>query len=662
MWTKQQLWQILPVLSISTIFIVSGFLVYEFGLTVLPGTFAILFLLYITNRNFSQALKSSREQAEQAARHVNELSHYISEQEKISAILQKSEERFRNAFDYAAVGMALSESSGKLLKVNKKLCDIIGYEERELLEKNYSELIYADDLESLNVNLSQLLIGAMNSFEIEKRVYHKNGEVLWLNWSASFLRDDANNSSHFIFQLQDITVRKRAEERLAHDALHDALTGLPNRTLFLDRLNVAFMRAKRNFSSKFAVLYMDFDRFKLVNDSFGHLVGDELLIEISRRLSNTLRASDTVARLGGDEFTMLIEEISSFGEANQIAARIREEMAKPFKLNGQDFVATISIGIAHWTRDYEKPEFLLRDADTALYQAKQGGRDQYKIFDKEMHERAARLLQIETDLRLALDRNEFFLVYQPIVDLVSQKLRGFESLIRWQHPRHGLISPLEFISIAEETGLIAPIGQWVLREACTQLREWQRKNDEYENLWVSVNVSTKQFTHTNLISDVENILNEAKLSPNCLKLEVTESAMVENIEYAVGVMRGLQEMGLKLSIDDFGTGYSSLSYLHKLPLHSLKIDRSFVNQMFESTENKEIIKTIVALAQSLKLEIVAEGVENSIQAAELKNLDCQFGQGYYFAKPLEAARIEDFVTTLTQDKTDFTVPEKKKVA
>jgi diguanylate cyclase (GGDEF)-like protein len=462
-----------------------------------------------------------------------------------------------------------------------------------------------------------------------------------LMWSASLIQDEVNESSHFIFQLQNITDRKRAENQLIHDALHDALTGLPNRVLFLDRLQSAFNRAKRNFNNQFAVLYLDFDRFKLVNDSFGHLVGDQLLLEIAARLQKVLRASDTIARLGGDEFTMLVEEITNIDEAVQIAERIRQEMAKPFILNEQQIFASVSIGIAGWSRSYTRPDFLLRDADTALYQAKRLGRDRYEIFNDEMHEKALRFLQIETDLRYAIERDEFFLVYQPIVDLENSNLLGFEALIRWQHPDRGLVSPLEFISIAEEIGMIAPIGEWCLQTACRQLNLWQKNCGFSKDLWVSVNVSTKQFMQTDLVSLVSKTLIETELSPNCLKLEVTESAMVEDIEFAVNVMQKLKQIGVKLSIDDFGTGYSSLSYLHRLPLSSLKIDRSFVNQMNDSEENQEIIKTIVALAKSLNLETIAEGIETIDQMADLKALSCQFGQGYYFAKPLNVRAVEE---------------------
>ena len=473
---------------------------------------------YFANRMFKKTLQISGEQAKQTSRHVEELSHYIAEQERISKILQKSEEKFRNAFDYASIGMALVSVTGRLLRVNRALCEIVGYSEAELLEKNFQSLVYAEDLDLFNINLSKLLDGRLKSTELENRVRNKHQEMLWLMWSASLIQDEVNESSHFIFQLQNITDRKRAENQLIHDALHDALTGLPNRVLFLDRLQSAFNRAKRNFNNQFAVLYLDFDRFKLVNDSFGHLVGDQLLLEIAARLQKILRASDTIARLGGDEFTMLVEEITNIDEAVQVAERIRQEMAKPFILNEQQIFASVSIGIAGWSRSYTRPEFLLRDADTALYQAKRLGRDRYEIFNDEMHEKALRFLQIETDLRLAIERQEFFLVYQPIVDLENSNLLGFEALIRWQHPDRGLVSPLEFISIAEEIGMIAPIGEWCLQTACRQLNLWQKDLEFSQDLWVSVNVSTKQFMQTDLVSLVSKTLIETELSPNCLKL------------------------------------------------------------------------------------------------------------------------------------------------
>lgn len=641
MLTRQQLWQKLLRISGIILFILTVFCVYEFGFGVLLVSIPIAILGFFINRMFMKTLNISHEQAIQARRHVEELSHYIAEQERIGKILQKSEEQFRNAFDYASIGMALVSLSGKFLKVNRSLIETLGYSEDELLELNVKTLIFEEDFDPFNLKLSKLVDGAVNSCQMEKRVYHKNREILWMMWSASKIQAEAGESSHFIFQLQDITDRKHAEERLVHDALHDALTDLPNRVLFLDRLDVAFKRAKRHFDNHFAVLYLDFDRFKLINDSFGHLVGDKLLIEISHRLKTILRTSDTVARLGGDEFTMLVEEITDISEAISIVERIRDEMAKPFDLEGQVIYATVSVGIAAWSRKYERPEFILRDADTALYQAKRKGRDCFEVFSEEMHATALRSLQIETDLRSAIEKDELRVFYQPIVELETGTISGFEALIRWQHPAQGLVSPIEFIPIAEETGLIMPIGAWILQESCRQLKEWQTLSNKSANLWVSVNVSSKQFLQTDLVALVAQTLEETGLSPQCLKLEITESAMVDNIEYVVKVMEELKKLGVKLSIDDFGTGYSSLSNLHRLPLSSLKIDRSFVKQMQENIESDEIIKTIIALAQSLNLEIIAEGVETSDQLSQLQQLACQLGQGYYFAKPLEANAIEN---------------------
>ncbi len=641
MFTKQQLWQTLLRISGLVLLTLTVFTVYEFGFAVLLISIPIAILGFFINRLFVKTLSVSREQAEQARRHTEELLHYITEQERTARILKESEEQFRNAFDYASIGMALVSPLGKFLKVNHSLCEMIGYAESELLELDAQTLLVKDDLDGFNLNLTKLLDKTAQSCEMEMRVSHKERETLWLMWSASLVQEATNDSSHFIFQLQDITDRKRAEERLVHDAVHDSLTDLPNRVLFLDRLEVAFKRAKRQFNNQFAVLYLDFDRFKLVNDSFGHLVGDKLLVEIAERLKKILRASDTVARLGGDEFTMLVEEIANIEEAIPIVERIREEMSKPFNLDRQIIFTTISIGITAWSRNYQNSEFLLRDSDTALYQAKRNGGNRYEIFNEEMHIRALNSLQIETDLRLALERNEFRVFYQPIIELENEKLSGFEALIRWQHPTRGLVSPLDFIPIAEETGLIIPIGEWVLRESCRQLKIWQNHSSTTANLWVSVNVSSKQFLKTDLVSLVSETLSETGLSADCLKLEITESAMVDNIEYVVNVMEELKKLGVKLSIDDFGTGYSSLSNLHRLPLSSLKIDRSFVNQMQQNAESDEIVKTIISLAQSLNLEIIAEGVETIDQLSKLQQLACQLGQGYYFAKPLEAAAVEN---------------------
>ena len=650
MWTKQQIWRFLMLTAGLFLLCWTAVLTYKISWTVLFVSVPVVIFIFFVNRIFVKTLKVSKEQAQQASRHVKELSHYIAEQERIGRILQKSEEKFRNAFDYAAIGMALISVPGKILKVNRAFCEIAGYADEELLEMDFRKMIDDRDLDSFNINLSKLINKTEQSCRMEMRISNKRNEIRWLLSSSSLVHDESRKSSHFIFQLQDVTDKKRAEERLIHDALHDALTELPNRVLFLDRLQTAFRRAKRHFNYHFAVLYMDFDRFKLVNDSYGHQVGDELLQKIAERLKTILRASDTVARLGGDEFTMLVEEISGVDEAKQTAERIREEMAKPFDLNGQEFFASVSIGIAGWSRDYEHPEFLMRDADTALYQAKRLGRNRFEVFDAAMHETTLRFLQVESDLHQALERGELSLVYQPIVELSSRKLRGFEALIRWNHPKRGMISPMEFIPIAEETGMIWKIGRWVLQTASRQLRFWQENNPELSGVWMSVNVSGKQFMETELFTLVAETLRESRLAPRCLKLEVTETAMVEDIEFAVEAMHKLKGLGLKLAIDDFGTGYSSLNHLHRLPLDSLKIDRSFIARMEDGDESREIIKTILSLAKSLNLETIAEGIETASQISQLEGLTCQLGQGYYFAKPLDAANIEKMFIENNQSK------------
>ena len=640
MWTKKQLWQNILALSGLLLVAASHFASYRYGWIILAFSIPLLIVGFAVNRMLNRSLQVSNEQAKQASRHVEELSHYIAEQERSAKILKESEEKFRNAFDYASIGMAMVSPQSDIRKVNRAFADMLGFTSEELSKLNYRTIIVEDDVETLDMNLASLLNGTVQSCEMEQRAVNSLGETLWLHWSSSIIGDTSGESSNFIFQVQDITDRKRAEQRLVHDALHDALTGLPNRVLFLDRLHVSFNRAQRHFDNYFTVLFLDFDRFKLVNDSFGHITGDKLLIEISTRLQNMLRSSDTVARLGGDEFAMLVDEIANIDEALPIVDRILGEMKKPFDIEGKSLYATVSIGIAAWSRDYASPDLLLRDADTALYQAKSMGRDRYEIFDDDMHAKAFNLLQMETDLRHALEQNQFCVFYQPIIKLKTGTLSGFEALIRWNHPIRGMISPMEFIPVAEETGLILPIGEWILGEACRQLKIWQAKPGYSTDLWVSVNVSSKQFLKPDFVRTVIETLEISGLHPASLKLEITESAMVENIDYVVSVMEELKSLGVMLSIDDFGTGYASLSNLHKLPLSSLKIDRSFVREIHSSIENDEIVETIVKLAKSLDLEIIAEGIETQEQLLQLKDLSCQMGQGFYFARPLDVTGVE----------------------
>ncbi len=558
--------------------------------------------------------------------------------EKHLCEMQESEERFRSAFDYAAIGMALVTPSGRWVQVNHSLCQILGYSEEELLAINFQSLLHAEDVEAANRAMAQLVSGQVAAAQVEQRFLHSLGDEVWVSLNASLIRATETQPQQLIFQIQNITDRKWAEARLLHDAFHDTLTGMPNRALFLDHLQLAIARHARHPQRHFAVLFLDFDRFKIVNDSLGHLAGDELLIEIARRIVKCVRPGDTVARLGGDEFTILLEDLHSEEEAISLAERIQKTLTQPIKLIMTEVTITASIGIAYSSIGYQKPEELLRDADTAMYQAKSRGKACHALFDPSMHSHAIRQLQIENDMRRALERDEFFLVYQPIVALENNQLVGFEALARWQHPERGLVNPGEFISVAEETGLILPLGAWVIAEACRQLRDWQQRLPARlgPSLIMSLNLSGKQLMQDGIVDFVERSLAQHKLDPRHLKLEITESVVMENIEVAMRKLEQLRTLGVKLSIDDFGTGYSSLSYLHRLSTDTLKIDRSFVQNMAQNNENAEIVRTIITLAKTLHMDVTAEGIETVDQLNMLRALGCECGQGYLFAKPMEA--------------------------
>jgi diguanylate cyclase (GGDEF)-like protein len=444
---------------------------------------------------------------------------------------------------------------------------------------------------------------------------------------------------------REVAERKQIEEQLLHNAFHDGLTGLANRALFMDHLQLALGRARRNESYRFAVLFLDLDRFKVINDSLGHMAGDQLLVEIARRLEGAMRPGDTVSRLGGDEFVVLLDDLGDAGEAESVAARLQRQLSVPCDLDGHEVFTTVSIGIAHGSTGYHRPEDLLRDADTAMYRAKQLGKARHEVFDQAMHARAMDLLRLEKDLRWAVERGELFIQYQPIVSLDTGALRGFEALVRWQHPERGLILPAKFIPLAEETGLIIPIGRWVLGEACRQMRQWQQLSPTDAPLPINVNLSGRQFMQPDLLEQIREILRETGLDPRSLKLEITESVVMEDIDTATRTLEQLRALGVELGIDDFGTGYSSLSYLQRFPVGTLKIDRSFISRITESDGTAEIVRTIMKLAQTLGMEVVAEGVETERQRAQLKALECEFGQGYYFSRPMDREAAEELFLT-----------------
>ena len=597
----------------------------------------IIGIIYFTYQSYRKQLDITQKQAEQAERHAEE-------QRVVSQALRKSEEHFRSAFDYAAVGMALVGTDGRWLSVNRSLSKLLGYSEHELLQMNFQSITHPDDLGDSLADMYQMLEGKLVNTMREKRYIHKAGHVVWATISVSSVFDEHGKPMHFILQAQDITERKQAEEQLHHAAFYDSLTGLPNRALFTEHLQLAINRARQHPSHMFGMLFLDIDRFKNINDSLGHVVGDQLLEAVAERLARCVRPEDTVSRFGGDEFAILLSGINHAGEALTITERILRAIEAPFKLSGYDVFTSTSIGVALSTIGYTSTEEILRDADTAMYRAKEQGKGRIEVFDKVMHARAISRLQLENDLRHALERDELEVYYQPIMKLEDGSISGFEALARWQHPARGLVSPVEFIPVAEDTELIIPIGQWVLLQACRQVREWQRLFPSDKPLTISVNLSGKQFKQPDLVGQVKRILYQTGLDPRCLRLEITESMVMDDAEAAIGMLRQLRSLNVQLSIDDFGTGYSSLSYLHRFPVNILKVDKSFVTRMSVDEESLGIVETIITLASKLRMQVVAEGIETAEQWEKLKALQCRYGQGFLFSEPVPAAEAVALIT------------------
>jgi diguanylate cyclase (GGDEF)-like protein/PAS domain S-box-containing protein len=544
----------------------------------------------------------------------------------------------RGAFDNAAIGMAVVSVDGSWLQVNEAMCKLVGYSEQELRATSFQRLTHQDDLRHVQSYIQRVIDGYVQSHEQEKRYIHEQGHAVWVLWHVSLLKDSETGAKRLFFQVQDISDRKKAEEKLTQDTL----TGLPNRARFHDLLKLRVARKTPTKGAQYAVLLLDVDRFKLVNDSLGNASGDQLLIQIAQRVKTCMRQNDVLGRVGGDEFAVLLDDVTGEEEASSVATRIQQAMAISFNLLGQEVYTTLSIGIAVGSDNGEQVSDTLRDAETAMHRAKGCGRARYEVFGRAMHGELMSRLKMETDLRHACERNELFVDYQPIVSLESRTLIGFEALVRWRHPEFGLVPPQDFIPVAEETGEILTIGQVVLESACRQARYWLETHPA-SPLFVSVNLSVKQFNQPGLVNNIAGLLSEFKLPPRCLKLEITESVFSDNLEAAVGLLTELRNLGVQLSIDDFGTGYSSLSYLQRFPIDTLKIDRSFVTQMTENEENVAIVRTIVALAQNLGMDVVAEGVETEDQLLLLKKLECENGQGFLFSTPLGGPQLDEFI-------------------
>src|SRR5215208_6951912 len=574
----------------------------------------------------------------------------VTERKEGEKAIKESEERFRSLVQNISEIITILEADGTIRYVSPAVERVMGYKPEEQVGINAFASVHPEDREQASNTFAGILKRPGLHPPLEFRVPHKDGSWRYLEHVVNNLVDDPAVRG-VVVNSWDVTERKALVEQLSYQAFHDLLTGLPNRALFMDRLEHALTRAKRR-GSNVAVLFTDLDNFKVINDSLGHKAGDQLLIAVAERLKACLRPEDTAARLGGDEFTILVEDIASVGEAVQIAERIADILRPPFTLEEQEVFATVSIGIALNITAQEQPADLLRHADLAMYRAKHRGRARYEVFEPSMDAKAVERLILETGLRRARVREQFRVYYQPIVALDNDKVAGVEALVRWEHPQQGLLLPEEFLSVAEETGLIVRIGQWVLREASKQARIWQERYPGTPPLTISVNLSPRQFFHPELVAEV---LEESEIDPASLQLEITEGAMTTNGTYSTDrTLRNLKRMGVQLAIDDFGLGYSSLSYLKRFPVDFLKIDRSFIAGLKRepngvSTKDTEIVKAMIELTHALGLKVIAEGVETSEQLMRLRNMKCDFAQGNYFSKPLPS---EALAVILAEDPTD----------
>jgi diguanylate cyclase (GGDEF)-like protein/PAS domain S-box-containing protein len=563
---------------------------------------------------------------------------YAIERMRAKQALRESEERYALAVNGARDGLwDWNLRTGTAYFSPRWKC-MLGYREEEIgtdIDEWFSR-VHPDDSAGLHKALEVHLTRQKPYFEHEHRMRCKEGGTIWGLSRGLAVRDQAEKPTRIAGSLTDISATKRAQEQL----LHDALTQLPNQTLFQDHLGLSVDQARRRKDSVAAVLLVALDRFKSINDDLGHGVGDELLVELARRLKHFLRPGDTVARLGGDEFAVLLNDVRGVGDAARIAERIQELIREKMVIGGREVFTSASIGVALSSPGDKRPEEILRDADTAMHRAKAAGRGSYQLFDQAMHRNAVALLKLETELRHAVELKQFVMHYQPVVSLKNGRIVGFEGLVRWKHPERGLVNPERFIAVAEETGLIVPLGWWVMRQACRHAREWQQLLPSQPPVHVSVNVSGKVVMQPDMFDRVTAILEGTALPPTSLRLEVTENVIMDHGDIALGKLGQLHDLGVRFSLDDFGTGYSSLSYLRRFSFDTLKIDRSFISGMESEGDASAIVQMIVALANILKIDVVAKGVESSMQFKRLREIGCSHGQGFWFSEPVDRAATQ----------------------
>jgi diguanylate cyclase (GGDEF)-like protein/PAS domain S-box-containing protein len=571
--------------------------------------------------------------------------HDISERKAAEDALKAAHERFRSAFENAPIGMAMIDLEGRIIRANPALGAIVGRPPAALAGTIAGDLTHPEDRPSGGSGMGTPVATGSDGCQIEMRYLHVEGHAVWVSVSVSCVRDDGGRPLYLIAQVEDVTERRALRERLAYAAIHDPLTGLPNRELFMDRLEMTLRRATRG-ERQVAVMFLDLDRFKLINDSLGHDVGDRILCTVADRLSRVMRGSDTLARFGGDEFTVLCDDVSDETDALEVAQRLVRAMGEPLALPGGEIFVSLSVGIALSGEVAQSGAELLRNADVAMYRAKARGPSRIEIYTTDNEQQVVSRLRTSNELHRALERDELELHYQPVVDLQTQTLVGMEALVRWQHPTRGLLLPYEFIALAEDSGLIVPLGAWVLNEACRQTAQWASlrpgAEDDAAGLNISVNVSALQLAEPGFPRQVAEAIETSGIHPDRLWLEITESALMRDADDAVVILQSLRDLGLHVEIDDFGTGYSSLSYLQRFPVETLKIDRSFVDDLDQRSENAAIVRAILGLGDSLGLSIIAEGVERPVQATRLLALGCQLAQGYLFGRPLPADALHPF--------------------